>query len=300
MPALGRVLVTGGSGFIGAWIIRRLLARGAEIRVFDLKGDRSLVRSIVGAAADRLDWRTGDVSRRDEVLSAAAGCDRLIHLAAVLTPACKDDPVRGAEINLIGTLNLFEAARAHAIPTVLYMSSAGVFGPDDGETPFPTTQYGAFKLAAEGSARAYRADHGIASAGFRPLVVYGPGREVGGTAGPTLACRAAAEGRPYVIPFSGATDFVYVDDVAAAFEAAAARPPEGAEVFNVVGVLGSAEAFAAEIRRAVPGAEISVSGPTLPVAARIAPGRLREVYPEVPLTPLPRGIAETIAHYRRG
>ena len=116
------------------------------------------------------------------------------------------------------------------------MSSAGVFGPTDGDVPFPTTLYGAFKLAGEGCARAFWEDHRIPSVGFRPLVVYGPGRELGLTAGPTLACRAAARGEAYVIPFSGATDFIYVDDVAAAFVAPVQRALSGAAVHNLLGV----------------------------------------------------------------
>ena len=82
-------------------------------------------------------------------------------MAAILTPACQADPLRGAQINLLGTLNVFETARARGIGKVLYMSSAGVFGPDDGQHPRPTTLYGAWKLAGEGIARAYFADHGI-------------------------------------------------------------------------------------------------------------------------------------------
>ena len=162
-------------------------------------------------------------SDTDTVMSAAEGCDIVAHLAAILTPACRDNPIRGAEINLIGTLNMFLAARRHGMGRVVYMSSAGVFGPDNGHTPFPTTHYGAFKLACEGAARAYYADHGISSIGFRPFVVYGPGRESGGSAGPSLAARAAAWGEAYTIPFSGASGLVYVDDVAAAYEAAVLR-----------------------------------------------------------------------------
>ncbi|WP_163837351.1 NAD-dependent epimerase/dehydratase family protein, partial [Providencia stuartii] len=67
--------------------------------------------------------------------------------------------------------------------------------------PRPTTHYGTFKLACEGSARAYLADRGLASIGFRPFIVYGPGRETGLTAGPSLACRAAARGESYRIPY---------------------------------------------------------------------------------------------------
>ncbi len=294
-----RILITGGGGFIGAWIIRRLLAKGDEVRVLDARSDRSIVREIAGSGADDLDWRNGDVSNRADMAKAAEGCDTIFHLAAVLTPACAADPIRGAEINLIGTLNAFEAARTHGMRSVFYMSSAGVFGPDDGVTPHPTTHYGAFKLACEGCARAYWLDHQIASVGFRPLIVYGPGRETGLTAGPTLACRAAAEGRPYVIPFTGSTDFLFVDDLAAAFVVAASAPLENASAFNLVGVKATASDVVREITRIVPAARISAVGPTLPVSGAIEAGTIRNVYPAISCTTLADGLEATIAHYRK-
>lgn len=191
------VLVTGGGGFLGAWIIRRLTARGIAVRVFDRREDRGIVRTIAGDIADRLDWRTGDVASASDVSRAAEGCDFAIHLAALLTPACAENPILGARVNLIGTLNVFEAAKTGGMRGVAYASSAGVFGPNDGAIPFPTTHYGAFKLACEGCGRAYWEDARLSSIGFRPAIVYGPGRETGLTAGPSIACREAAAGRSY-------------------------------------------------------------------------------------------------------
>ena len=293
-----RVLITGGGGFIGAWIIKRLLARGDEIRILDARPDRTIVRDIAGERAEAIDWRVGDVSRGLVVHDAAEGCDTIFHMAAILTPACAADPIRGAEINLIGTLNVFEAARRHGMRQVLYMSSAGVFGPDDGETPRPTTHYGAFKLACEGSARAYWLDNGIASIGFRPLIVYGPGRETGLTAGPTLACKAAATGVPFTIPFSGASDFLFVDDIAAAFTETSAERLEGAEAYTLTGVKATVAEVVREIETAAPGARIGAQGPTLPVAAGIVASPIRQRYPAIPTTSLANGIARTINHYR--
>ena len=98
------------AGFLGAWIIRRLTARGLDVRVFDRREERGIVRAIAGDMADRVEWRTGDVASGDDVLRAAEGCDFAIHLAALLTPACAENPILGAQVNLIGTLNVFEAA----------------------------------------------------------------------------------------------------------------------------------------------------------------------------------------------
>jgi nucleoside-diphosphate-sugar epimerase len=135
-----RILVTGGAGFLGAWIIRRLAARGHGLRVFDTTEKCGLVAEIAGSeVAQGCEWRTGDIVSRTAVREAAAGCNAIIHLAGILTPDCRADPIRGAEINLIGTLNVFEAALAHGIRRVVYTSSAGVYGPQDTGLPVPTT-----------------------------------------------------------------------------------------------------------------------------------------------------------------
>ena len=248
-----RVLVTGGGGFIAAWIIKQLLDDDVAVRSLDLTDKPRIALSILGDAAAKVDWRAGDIANAADVDAAAADCDLIMHLAAILTPDCAADPLRGCDILLGGTLNVFEAARKLGHKHVLYMSSAGVYGPEQGHTPEPTTLYGAYKLAGEGVARAYLADHDIASAGFRPLVVYGPGRESGLTAGPSLACKAAANDEDYVIPFAGDSDFIYVDDIAASFIAAMKRPPQGAKVYNIIADRCATADFAAEVGRQAPG-----------------------------------------------
>jgi UDP-glucose 4-epimerase len=281
------VLITGGGGFLGAWLARRLTAAG-------------LLRDIAGSQiADKIDWRSGDVTEAAQVTAAAEGCDGIVHLAGILTPACKADPIRGARINLLGTLNIFNAAKALRIERIVYASSAGVYGPNDGRTPFPTTHYGAFKLACEGSARAFWEDAGIASIGFRPYIIYGGGRDIGLTAGPSLACRAAARGEAYDIPYSGSAGLVHVDDVTAAFEMALLRELDGAHVFNLVGEVASNEDVVAAIREVVPGAAVGIHGPGLPIVSDIEEGDLRKVLAGLPRTGLRDGVRRTIDYYRQ-
>ncbi|OAE98945.1 nucleoside-diphosphate sugar epimerase [Bradyrhizobium centrolobii] len=293
-----RILITGGGGFIGAWLARCLADGGHQLRVFEPVECTALFNKIVGSAAAAVDWRLGDIADANAVRAAAEGCDAIIHLAGVLTPACKADPARGAMINLVGTLNVFNAAQALGIRRIVFTSSAGVYGPDDATTPHPITHYGTFKLACEGSARAYWEDHGIASVGFRPYIVYGFGRETGSTAGPSLACRAAARGESYVIPYSSTAGLVFVDDVVAAYEAALLREPDGAHVFNLPGEVVSNDDVVAAVRTVVPDAKIGIDGPELPFAEDIGEGDLRRVFPHLPATSLRDGIRRTIELYR--
>lgn len=294
-----RVLVTGGSGFLGAWVVRQLAEAGHEPLVFDVVGDRTKVAEIAGQRLARdMVWVVGDVRKSQDVGIAAQDCDAIIHLAGVLTPACQRSPVRGAEINLLGTLNVFEAARQQGIGSIAYASTAGVFGRDNSEQPLPETHYGAFKLACEGSARAYWQDVGIGSVGFRPFVVYGPGRDTGLSAGPSLACRAAARGEAYVLPFSGRCGMVYVEDAAALFVRAALQPHKGAHVFNLVGEEASVDEVIAGIRSIVPEARLSSEGPPLPIAVGQSEAGLQAHFPGMPRTSLADGLRATVRFYQ--
>ncbi|WP_213301714.1 NAD-dependent epimerase/dehydratase family protein [Paraburkholderia sacchari] len=296
-----RVLITGGSGFLGAWIMKRLLARGMQCVAFDLRANPRLIEALAPAHAASVQWRTGDIANAADTARALEGCDAVIHLAGILTPDCAANPVRGAQINLIGTLNVFEAARAAGLRRVLYASSAGVFGPEDGAAPLPQTHYGAFKLACEGSARAYWHDHGIASIGFRPLVVYGAGRESGSSAGPSLACRAAARGERYTIPFSGSTGLVFADDVAAAYEAALLSEFDGAHAFTLAGEMTPVATLIDKIEALVPGAQIDAKGPALPIATAFPHNpSLARLLPCLQQTSLDHGLHETVAFFRHG
>jgi nucleoside-diphosphate-sugar epimerase len=293
-----KILITGGAGFLGAWIARRLLARGHQVRIFDRSSDRRLVEEIVGDDAKAIEWTTGDIANTAEVAAACDGCDSIAHLAALLTPACRAEPFISLNVNVAGTLNVFEAARHGKAKTIVYASSAGVFGPDDGVNPKPTTLYGAYKLACEGIGRAYAADYGIASVGFRPLVVYGPGRETGSTAGVTIACHSAVAGEAYAIPFTGETDLIFVDDVAAAFEAALTRPVEGAHAFTLLGEVAHVDTVISEIARLCPDAMLTAEGPPVPIKAHLAATDTQPVLGTLPLTPLTDGLKRTIEFYQ--
>ncbi len=293
-----RVLITGGRGFIGAWTTRSLVDEGHTVRVLDLTGDMHLFSPIVPAGTPGIEHVTGDVTDLEAVKAAVAGCEAIVHLAGLQIPACRKDPIFGAKVDVLGTLHVFEAAKAHGVRSIAYASSAAVYGPEDGTTPYPQEHYGAYKLANEGNARAYWRESQIASVGIRAATVYGPGREVGVTSGPTFAMRAAAEGGSYTIAFTGATTMDWVGDVAALFARGATKTPPGAVAFPCGGVVATMDDVVAAIREIVPGAKVTAEGPALPFAAHLDDTELVRAYPNLPRTSLAEGTRKTIAFYR--
>jgi UDP-glucose 4-epimerase len=293
-----RVLITGGLGFIGAWTARTLLERGHDVRVFDLTEKRALFDAITGERGKGVEVRTGDITDDHAVAVAVEDCEAIVHLAAVLIPTARQNPLLGARINVLGTLNVFEAAKRAGVRGIAYASSAAVFGPVDGIHPEPRTHYGAYKLCNEGNARAYWDDAGIRSVGLRPSTAYGPGRELGVTADPTLAMRAAAEGKPYTIRFTGATGMDYVEDVGAIFARAVTETPDGAHVFSLQGQLAHIDEVLAAIKAEVPDADVRAEGPALMFAAELDEAPLHALFPGFERTSLTGGTRATIAFYR--
>src|SRR5215510_10200983 len=237
--------ITGAYGCIGSWIVKALVERGDDAVVFDRSDDSRRLRAIMEPdQLAKVRFILGDITDGPAVQRAfdESQAARVIHLAGVQVPICKADPIGGALVNVIGTLNVFEAARTIGVSNVVYASSAAVYGLNDDDEALdetavcePTTHYGVFKRANEGNARVYLLDHGISSIGLRPLTVYGVNRDSGLTSDPTKAMKAAVLRRPFHIRFSGATDFQYVADTAAAFIACADSNEEGANVFNLHG-----------------------------------------------------------------
>src|SRR5262249_38710249 len=137
-------------------------------------------------------------------------------------------------------------------------------------------------------------DHGLASLALRPFTVYGPGRDQGLTAGPTLAIAAALRGEPYRIAFGGRTQLHYPGDVARALVPAARPPPARPAAAHPRGGGVAISDVARLIEDAVPGAEVSVAEEPLPF-----PPELPQPWYDAPLTPLEEGIRETVEALRR-
>ncbi|MFL6214161.1 MAG: NAD-dependent epimerase/dehydratase family protein [Blastocatellia bacterium] len=296
--------ITGAQGCIGSWVVKALIERGDAAVVFDVSRDARRLRQIMSddeIAAVR--FIVGDITDGRVVADALieSGARRIIHLAGLQVPLCKADPVRGAAVTVIGTLNVFEAARAAEINAVVYASSAAVFGLSEDDCPVdettacePATHYGVFKRANEGNARVYYLDNGLSSVGLRPLTVYGVNRDFGLTSDPTKAMKAASLGVPFQIRFGGATDFLYVADAAAAFIACADRAPAGAYVFNLHGESVMIEAVARLINQEAGRELATFDGPPIPIAPALSDAAIRRVIGELPATPLVEGVRETM------
>jgi len=310
-----RVLLTGGYGFIGAWIIRNLLEQGHAVYVFDLKEDpRRLLQILSASEASRAVFVPGNVTDLSALRRAIAehGITHIIHLAGLQVPACRADPLLGAQVNVLGTLAVLEAARLSRgqVQRVVYASSAAVYGPPDAYPPGPlseevilrpSTHYGVFKACNEGNARIYFLDHGLVSIGLRPWTVYGVGRDLGMTSEPTKAIKAALLGRPWQITFGGWTDFQYVDDVAKTFILCLERPYQGAKCYNLRGTVTTLAEFHRTLCQVLPEAErlVTFGSTQIPIAYDLSDDALQRDLGPMPKTSLRRGIEETVAIFRQ-
>jgi len=310
-----RYLLTGAKGFIGAWIVKNLVERGDRPWIFDL--DRESHRLSALLTTEQLKQITfilGDVTQYEELLRAVSdqGITHLIHLAAVQVPTCAANPRMGAQINVIGTLNVFEVARQRKdlVKRIVYASSAAVFGPEEfyeaekvpeGAPLEPGTHYGVFKQCNEGNARVYSANDGISSVGLRPWAVYGVGRDVGVTSGPTKAIKAAVLGRDYTIRFTGGLDLQYVNDTARIFLRCTDSELPGARVYTLRGTAIQLADFISALEKDSPQARghITATGPALPIAYDLDDSALVRDLGDVPNTPLAQGICETREIFER-
>ncbi|MBV9122972.1 MAG: SDR family oxidoreductase, partial [Planctomycetes bacterium] len=252
-----RVLLTGGYGCIGSWIVRQLLERGDQVWIYDLKEDPHRLRLILPEEqVRRVPFLAGDVADLDGLRAALSRhqITHVVHLAGLQVPVCRANPLLGARVNVLGTLVVFEAVRQSEgqVQRLVYASSGAVFGPPEDYPPGPqgddvllrpTTHYGVFKCCNEGNARIYFQDHGLSSIGLRPWTVYGVGRDFGMTSEPTKAIKALALGRPYHICYGGWQDFQYVEDVAKIFVRCLEAPYQGARSYNLRGQVVDLPAF---------------------------------------------------------
>jgi nucleoside-diphosphate-sugar epimerase len=310
-----RFLLTGAKGFIGSWIVLKLIERGDTPWIYDLDAKaHRLQQLLTEEQREQIHFVQGDIADFDQLDRAVAenGITHLIHLAALQVPACAANPRLGARVNILGTVNAFEVVRRRRdqIKRIVYASSVAVFGPEEfyghGKVPEgaplqPNTHYGVFKQANEGNARIYYLSDGISSVGLRPGTVYGVGRDQGITSGPTKAIKATIVGRPYTIRFTGGFDMQYAKDTAEIFLRCAEVPIEGAKAYTLRGAVIHMDEFLATLNRLLPESRdlIRAEGKPIPIAFDFDDAALHREIGEVPRTPLEDGIRETAEMFER-
>jgi UDP-glucuronate 4-epimerase len=300
-----RFLVTGALGCIGAWTCATLADEGTYVVGFDLGENRSRLELATDAEIEIV---RGDITDREGLARVLDeyGITHVVHLAALLIPQIKADPPYGTGVNIGGTVNVFDAAKTRGIQ-VAWASSAAVYSNlDDEGKPVPNdapghplTFYGVHKQACESLARIFWQEERVPSIGIRPWIVYGPGRDTGLTASPTLAMAAAARGEDYRIAFGGRTQLQFAPDAARAFVAAARAATEGARVFHLGGQASSLTEAAQAIEESAPGVTITVDeANVLPFPEEFDGSELDRAVGPISWTPLREGVRRTVERLR--
>jgi len=293
-----RFLVTGAYGCIGAWVVHELVAAGRPVVTFDLSAEPRRLRLLLDdAAIAAVPHVAGDIADLATVERAIDehAITNVIHLAALQVPFCRADPPLGARVNVVGTVNVFDAAarRPHLAPLV-YASSIAALDADGGTAGVPSTIYGVYKRANEGTAVVFLAESGVSSTGLRPHTVYGVGRDQGVTSAPTVAMLAAAAGTAYTIPYGGAAQLQLARDVARAFVDASLAAHEGAAVHNLPGRCVPV----AEIVAALEADAIGFDDVRLPFPEEADSASFTASFPGYAETPLADGVAATVERFR--
>lgn len=234
-----KVLITGGAGFIGSNVAGYFLERNHPVVVFD-NLSTGFVENI--PQSPRLTFIKGDIRDATQLSKSMEGCEAVLHLAAsVGNTRSIENPNEDSEINILGTLNVLNAARHLGIRRIVYSSSAAIFGelkklPIDEEHPIaPDTPYGVSKLGGELHCLSYAKLYDMDIVCLRYFNVYGPNQhyDAYGNVIPIFATRKL-KGKPLLIYGDGeqTRDFVHAWDVAQANYLGATRPKVGG-VYNI-------------------------------------------------------------------
>jgi UDP-glucose 4-epimerase len=230
------ILVTGGAGFVGATLVRRLVASGYQVRVLDnlSTGDAA---HLAGVGAELV---KGDIRDAAALGDAVVGTGAIMHLAAAGSViGSVQDPGTNFEVNVLGTFRVLDAARRAGVERVVLASTGGALIGDatppvtEGSLPKPISPYGASKLAGEGYAHAFARTYGVRAVAIRFGNVYGPwcARKTGAL---NVFFESIHSGVPLVIYGDGSAsrDYVHVDDIASALQLALEKDVPGGTVLH--------------------------------------------------------------------
>ncbi len=302
---MATALVTGGAGFIGSNLVDALVADGRSVHVVDDLSNGDAGRVAPPARLHELDVRDGE---RLSALVREIAPDTIFHLAAQAdVRRAVDEPGFDAAVNVIGTINVLEAARATGARVVFASTGGAAYGeaPDipvptpESVEPRPLSQYGMSKVAGEGYCHVYGRLHGVEAVVLRLANVYGPRQDPHGEAGVVaIFCGCALEGRPPTVFGDGlqTRDYVYVGDVVAAFLAA-----ERGEPGHTANIGTGVESSVLDLIEALGVTVPAVFAPARPgelQRSALDAGRARALYGWTPQMSLEDGLRHTLASAR--
>lgn len=304
------ILVTGGAGFIGSNLVKRLTA-----------GDRCRVRVLDDCSTGTLDNLAGvncDVEEAsildaDALNRAVRGCRAIVHLAAQgSVPRSLEQPVSAFRTNAQGTLDVLEAARSHNVRHVVFAGSSSVYGANptlpkhEALQTMPMSPYAASKLAAEATVLAYQHSYGLATLAFRFFNVFGPGQRADHAYAAAIPrfVTAALLGNPVTLYGDGqqTRDFTFVDTVTATIDDALHRRvthhgPVNLALGGRISLLEVIDTLQAQL--GLPVAVEHLPPRTGDVAhSSAAATTLRQLFPAVQETAFDAGLRATIAWLR--
>lgn len=242
MSELGHCLVTGAGGFIGSHLIEELCRRGAHVTAlvrYTSRGHRGWLSELDDEYQEQVEVVLGDVRDPDQMRICTQGCDTVFHLAALIgIPYSYASPRQNFETNLLGTLNVLEAARAARVRRVVHTSTSEVYGtaqyvPIDERHPMVgQSPYSASKIAADQLVLSYVRSFELPAVTVRPFNTFGPRQSMRAVI-PTIASQALWSDRIRLGALQTTRDFTFVRDTAAGLiQAALASGVEG-ETFNL-------------------------------------------------------------------
>ncbi len=232
---MAKYLVTGGAGFIGSNLARHILAKSHDVVIVDnfATGKPENLDDI----RDNITFIEGDIRCRDTMDKAIDGCAAIFHEAALgSVPRSVKDPVTSHDVNVNGTINVLESARALGVKRVVFAASSSAYGDQkespkhEGMVPAPISPYAASKLACEGYLQAYAAAYGMETVSLRYFNVFGPFQDPNGAYAAVIPAFVSRllKGEDPVVFGDGeqSRDFCYIENVCHANWLAAHAPAE--------------------------------------------------------------------------
>jgi UDP-glucose 4-epimerase len=307
-------LITGGTGFIGAYITRLLAQEGNTVVAYDIDPRPEALETIIGKEQSALiKIVRGDITDLPHLIRIAQEfrITKIVHMAALLSMASSANPSLAVRVNCDGTANIFETARILHLDKVVYASSNTVFGAmekyeeeylSDDAPQYPSTIYGACKSFNEKFAGYYFNAYGVDSVGLRFPVVYGVGHREGAASILTEELMTKpALGQPGRVPYDGdeILNWLYVEDAARGVVMASKKAKTKTRAFNIGGEIRTVAEAVGYVKKIVPEAELTLSPNHIEFNGKFDTTGIREQIGYQPQWTLEEGITQVIDTVRK-